>query len=253
MFAISQSGETIDSLAAVREFRRKGHKTLGIVNVVGSTIAREVDGGTYMHAGPEIGVAATKTFTSQLTILTLLAVLMGRMRHLAATRGTEILKELEQVPAKMERILQQSAAIAAIAKKYCEANSFLFLARQYNFPIALEGALKLKEISYIHAEGYPAAEMKHGPIALVDPRTPSVFICTKNAVYDKVMANIEEVKARKGPVIAVATRRRRRDSQESRRRDLHSRHDRLSPTAVDSRSAAIAGVPHRHPARLRRG
>ncbi|MGD0650387.1 MAG: glutamine--fructose-6-phosphate transaminase (isomerizing) [Verrucomicrobiia bacterium] len=205
VFAISQSGETIDSLAAVREFRRKGHKTLGIVNVVGSTIAREVDGGTYMHAGPEIGVAATKTFTSQLTILTLLAVLMGRMRHLAATRGTEILKELEQIPGKMERILQQSAAIAAIAKKYCEANSFLFLARQYNFPIALEGALKLKEISYIHAEGYPAAEMKHGPIALVDPRTPSVFICTKNAVYDKVMANIEEVKARKGPVIAVAS------------------------------------------------
>jgi len=205
VFAISQSGETIDTLAAVREFRRKGHKTLGIANVVGSTIAREVDGGTYMHAGPEIGVAATKTFTSQLTILTLLAVLMGRMRHLAATRGTEILKELEQIPGKMERILQQSAAIAAIAKKYCEANSFLFLARQYNFPIALEGALKLKEISYIHAEGYPAAEMKHGPIALVDPRTPSVFICTKNAVYDKVMANIEEVKARKGPVIAVAT------------------------------------------------
>jgi glucosamine--fructose-6-phosphate aminotransferase (isomerizing) len=204
-FAISQSGETIDTLAAVREFRRKGHKTLGIVNVVGSTIAREVDGGTYLHAGPEIGVAATKTFTSQLTILTLLAVLMGRMRHLAATRGTEILKELEQIPARMERILQQSDALAAVAKKYCESNSFLFLARQCNFPIALEGALKLKEISYIHAEGYPAAEMKHGPIALVDPRTPSVFICLKNAVYDKVMANIEEVKARKGPVIAVAT------------------------------------------------
>jgi glucosamine--fructose-6-phosphate aminotransferase (isomerizing) len=205
VFAISQSGETIDTLAAVRESRRKGHKTLGIVNVVGSTIAREVDGGTYMHAGPEIGVAATKTFTSQVTILTLLALLMGRMRHLAGTRGGEILKELEQIPAKMERILKQSDAIAAIAKRYCEANSFLFLARQYNFPIALEGALKLKEISYIHAEGYPAAEMKHGPIALIDQRTPSVFICTQNGVYDKVMANIEEVKARKGPVIAVAT------------------------------------------------
>jgi glucosamine--fructose-6-phosphate aminotransferase (isomerizing) len=205
VFAISQSGETIDTLAAVRECRRKGHKTLGIVNVVGSTIAREVDGGTYMHAGPEIGVAATKTFTSQVTILTLLAVLMGRMRHLAATRGGEILKELEQIPGKMERIIQQSDALAKVAKKYCEANSFLFLGRQYNFPVALEGALKLKEISYIHAEGYPAAEMKHGPIALIDPRTPSVFICPQNGVYDKVMSNIQEVKARKGPVIAVAT------------------------------------------------
>jgi glucosamine--fructose-6-phosphate aminotransferase (isomerizing) len=205
VFAISQSGETIDTLAAVRESRRKGHKTLGIVNVVGSTIAREVDGGTYMHAGPEIGVAATKTFTSQVTITTLLAVLMGRMRHLASTRGAEIMRGLEEIPAKMERALKQSDAIAAIAKKYCDANSFLFLARQVNFPVALEGALKLKEISYIHAEGYPAAEMKHGPIALVDPRTPSVFLCPKNAVYDKVMANIEEVKARKGPVIVVAT------------------------------------------------
>jgi glucosamine--fructose-6-phosphate aminotransferase (isomerizing) len=205
VFAISQSGETIDTLGAVRESKRRGHRTLGVVNVVGSTIAREVDGGTYMHAGLEIGVAATKTFTSQTTIMTLLAVLMGRMRHLAATRGTEILKELEQIPAKMERILKQNDAIAAIAKKYCEANSFLFLARQYNYPVALEGALKLKEISYIHAEGYPAAEMKHGPIALVEPRTPSVFICPKNAVYEKVMSNIEEVKARKGPVIVVAT------------------------------------------------
>jgi glucosamine--fructose-6-phosphate aminotransferase (isomerizing) len=205
VFAISQSGETIDTLAAVRECRRKGHKTLGIVNVVGSTIAREVDGGTYMHAGPEIGVAATKTFVSQVTIMTLLALLMGRMRHLASTRGSEILKELELIPGKIERVLQQADAIATIAKKYCEANSFLFLARQYNFPIALEGALKLKEISYIHAEGYPAAEMKHGPIALVDPRTPSVFIAPRNSVYDKTMANIEEVKARKGPVIVVAT------------------------------------------------
>jgi glucosamine--fructose-6-phosphate aminotransferase (isomerizing) len=205
VFAVSQSGETIDTLAAVRESRRKGHKTLGIVNVVGSTIAREVDGGTYMHAGPEIGVAATKTFTSQVTILTLLAVLMGRMRHLASTRGAEILRGLEEIPSKMERVLQQSDAIAAIAKKYCESNNFLFLARQINFPVALEGALKLKEISYIHAEGYPAAEMKHGPIALIDPRTPSVFICPQDSVYEKVMSNIEEVKARKGPVIVVAT------------------------------------------------
>ncbi len=205
VFAISQSGETIDTLAAIRECRRKGHKTLGIANVVGSTIAREVDGGTYMHAGPEIGVAATKTFVSQVTIMTLLAVLMGRMRHLASTRGEEILRELETIPGKIERILKQNDAIAAVAKKYCEANNFLFLARQYNFPIALEGALKLKEISYIHAEGYPAAEMKHGPIALIEPRTPSVFIAPKNSVFDKTMANIEEVKARKGPVIVVAT------------------------------------------------
>jgi glucosamine--fructose-6-phosphate aminotransferase (isomerizing) len=205
VFAISQSGETIDTLAAVRESRRRGHRTLGIVNVVGSTVAREVDGGTYMHAGPEIGVAASKTFTSQVTIMVLLSVLMGRMRHLAATRGAEILRELEQIPAKMERILQQSDAIAAIAKKYCEARDILYLGRQYNYPVALEGALKLKEISYIHAEGYPAAEMKHGPIALIEPHTPSVFICQKNGVYDKVMANIEEVKARKGPVIAVGT------------------------------------------------
>ncbi|MCG3149866.1 MAG: Glutamine--fructose-6-phosphate aminotransferase [isomerizing] [Verrucomicrobiae bacterium] len=205
VFAISQSGETIDTLAAVRECRRKGHKTLGIVNSVGSTIAREVDGGTYMHAGPEIGVAATKTFLSQITILTLLAVLMGRMRHLASTRGAEILKELETIPGKIERILQQTDAIQKVAQKYCDAKSFLFLARQFNFPIALEGALKLKEISYIHAEGYPAAEMKHGPIALVDPHTPSVFIAPRNSVSDKTMANIEEVKARKGPVIVVAT------------------------------------------------
>ena len=205
VFAISQSGETIDTLSAIRECRRKGHKTLGIVNVVGSTIAREVDGGTYMHAGPEIGVAATKTFCSQVTIITLLAVLLGRMRHMASTRGIEILKELEAIPIKIDRILKQSDTIAGIAKRYCEANNFLFLARQYNFPIALEGALKLKEISYIHAEGYPAAEMKHGPIALVEPRTPSVFIAPRNSVYDKTMANIEEVKARKGPVIVVAT------------------------------------------------
>jgi glucosamine--fructose-6-phosphate aminotransferase (isomerizing) len=205
VFAVSQSGETIDTLAAVRESKRKGHKTLAIVNVVGSTIAREVDGGIYMHAGPEIGVAATKTFTSQLAIMTLLAVLLGRMRHLAATRGAEILRELERLPDKLQSILAQTEAIAALGRKYADARSFLFLARQLNFPVALEGALKLKEISYIHAEGYPAAEMKHGPIALVEPGTPSVFICPRNSVYEKTLANIEEVKARRGPVIAIAT------------------------------------------------
>ncbi len=205
VFAISQSGETIDTLAAIRESRRRGHKALGIINVVGSTIAREVDGGIYMHAGPEIGVAATKTFTSQVAILTLLAVLLGRMRHLASTRGAEILCELENIPAKIELILAQNDRVATIAKKYCRADSFLFLGRQNQFPIALEGALKLKEISYVHAEGYPAAEMKHGPIALVDSSTPSVFLCPQNAVYDKTMSNLEEVKARKGPIVAIAT------------------------------------------------
>ncbi|MCX7887731.1 MAG: glutamine--fructose-6-phosphate transaminase (isomerizing) [Verrucomicrobiae bacterium] len=205
VFAVSQSGETIDTLAAVRESKRRGHRTLGIINVVGSTIAREVDGGIYMHAGPEIGVAATKTFTSQITILVLLAVLMGRMRHLAATRGAEILRELQAIPHKLQRVLAQTDTIRAIAQKYCHARSALFLARQYNYPIALEGALKLKEISYIHAEAHPAAEMKHGPIALIDPDTPSIFICPTDSVRDKVMANIEEVRARRGPVIAIAT------------------------------------------------
>ena len=205
VFAISQSGETIDTLAAIRESKRRGHRTLGIVNVVGSTIAREVDGGIYMHAGPEIGVAASKTFVSQLSILALLSVLMGRMRHLSATRGAEILRELESIPQKIERILALNDQIAAVAKKYCHVENALFLGRQYNYPIALEGALKLKEISYIHAEAHPAAEMKHGPIALVTRDTPSVFLCPRDSVYEKAMANLEEVRARHGPVIAIAT------------------------------------------------
>ncbi len=205
VFAVSQSGETIDTLAAVRESKRRGHRTLAIINVVGSTIAREVDGGTYMHAGPEIGVAATKTFISQLSIMVLLAVLMGRMRHLAHTHGAELLRELERIPEKIEHILKRNDDIAAIARKYCQARALLYLGRQYQYPVALEGALKLKEISYIHAEGYPAAEMKHGPIALIDAQMPSVVLCPKNSVYEKTMANIEEVKARKGPVIAIAT------------------------------------------------
>jgi glucosamine--fructose-6-phosphate aminotransferase (isomerizing) len=204
-FVVSQSGETADSLAALRESKRKGNKTLAIVNVVGSTIAREADGGIYMHAGPEIGVAATKTFTSQVTILTLLALFFGRLRHLSATNGQEIIRELEKIPGKIEKILKDDTRIAQVAEKYATFDDFLFLGRQFNFPIALEGALKLKEISYIHAEGYPSAEMKHGPIALISPQTPSVVICPKCAVYDKVLSNIEEVKARHGPVIAVAT------------------------------------------------
>ena len=205
VFVISQSGETADTLAALRESQRKGHKTLAIVNAVGSTIAREADGGVYMHAGPEVGVAATKSFVSQLTVLALLALHMGRLRHLSAARGMEIIRELEAIPDKIQQVLKQNDHIRRIAEKYQRANDFLFLGRQFNYPIALEGALKLKEISYIHAEGYPSAEMKHGPIALISPEVPSVFICPRDAVYEKTFSNIEEIKARKGPIIAVAT------------------------------------------------
>ena len=205
VFVISQSGETADTLAALRESQRKGHKTLAIVNAVGSTIAREADGGVYMHAGPEVGVAATKSFVSQLTVLALLALHMGRLRHLSAARGMEIIRELEAIPDKIQQVLKQNDHIRRIAGKYQRANDFLFLGRQFNYPIALEGALKLKEISYIHAEGYPSAEMKHGPIALISPEVPSVFVCPQDAVYEKTFSNIEEIKARKGPIIAVAT------------------------------------------------
>jgi len=205
VLTITQSGETADTLASLREARRRGHKVLSICNVVGSTIARESDGGIYLHAGPEIGVASTKAFTSQVSVLTLLAVLMGRMRTLSHTHATTILKALEAVPAQVEKILQHNNAIKKIALKYANAEDFLFLGRGYCYPVALEGALKLKEISYIHAEGYPAAEMKHGPIALIDEKTPSVFLCPKDSLYDKTFSNIEEIKARKGPVIALAT------------------------------------------------
>jgi len=205
VFVISQSGETADTLAALRESRRKGHRTLGICNNVASTIARESDGGVYMHAGPEIGVAATKSFTSQLTIMVLLALLMGRIRYLSYAEGLEILRELEALPGKVAKILESEAHIAAIARKYARSQNFLFMGRQANYPIALEAALKLKEISYIAASGYPSAELKHGVIALVNEETPSVFITPRDAVYEKNLSNIEEVKARKGPVIAIGT------------------------------------------------
>src|SRR5713226_3550398 len=205
VLAITQSGETADTLAAVRESKRKGHPTLALCNVVGSTIAREADGGVYLHAGPEIGVASTKAFTNQLAVLTMLALYLGRMRHLSSIQGTRILNELRAIPDMVRRTLACHDAVRRIAERYFTANNVLYLGRQYLYPVALEGALKLKEISYIHAEGYPAAEMKHGPIALVDSDTPSVFLCPKGGVYDKVMANIEEVKARRGPVIAIAT------------------------------------------------
>ena len=203
VFAITQSGETADTLAALREMKRKGYATLGICNVVGSTIAQESDGGIYLRAGPEIGVASTKAFTSQCTVLAMLALYFGRLRHLSFSAGMRIIKELQELPDKVRQALQCHERVKRIAEKYADCNNFLYLGRQFNFPTALEGALKLKEISYIHAEGYPAAEMKHGPIALVDADTPSVFLMPHGLTYDKVMSNVEEIKARGGPVIAV--------------------------------------------------
>ena len=207
VFAITQSGETADTLGALRESRRKGYRTLGICNNVASTIARESDGGVYMHAGPEIGVAATKSFTSQVTILTLIGFLLGRMRHLSTAEGSRIIHALEAVPQQIEEILALSDEIKAIAKKYVDASGMLFFGRQANFPVALEGALKLKEITYLFAEGHPSAELKHGIIALVRPELPSLFIAPDDAVFSKNLNNIEQVKARKGPIIAVTTPR----------------------------------------------
>ncbi|MDB5386635.1 MAG: glucosamine/fructose-6-phosphate aminotransferase, isomerizing [Planctomycetaceae bacterium] len=204
VFAITQSGETADTLAALRECQRKGHPTLAICNVVGSTIAREADGGIYLHAGPEVGVASTKAFTSQVTVLTLLALHLGRLRHMSHPAGKRIINNLQAMPEMVRQALKCHDAVKDIAKKYQGISDCLYMGRQFNFPVALEGALKLKEISYIHAEGYPAAEMKHGPIALIDEHTPSIFIVPKGAMYHKVMSNLEEVKARRGPIIAVA-------------------------------------------------
>ena len=205
VLVITQSGETADTLASLREARRRGHKVLSICNVVGSTIAREADGGIYLHAGPEIGVASTKAFTSQVTVLTLLALLMGRIRMLALNRGLELIRALEALPEQMEKILAQNELIKSIALRYAAAEDFFFLGRLYNFPVALEGALKLKEISYIHAEGYPAAEMKHGPIAMIDEKTPTVIVIPSGVLYEKTFSNPAEIKARNGPVIALAT------------------------------------------------
>jgi glucosamine--fructose-6-phosphate aminotransferase (isomerizing) len=203
LFAITQSGETADTLAALREMKRKGHSTLAICNTVGSTIAQEADGGIYLHAGPEIGVASTKAFTSQVVTLAMLALHLGRLRHLSFGAGQRIIDQLRRLPEHVAQALDCHEQVKRIAEKYHDCRNFLYLGRNYNFPTALEGALKLKEISYLHAEGYPAAEMKHGPIALVDEHTPSVFLMPQGFVYDKVMSNLEEIKARGGPVIAV--------------------------------------------------
>ncbi len=204
-FVISQSGETADTLAALRESQRKGHRTLGICNNVASTIARESDGGVYMHAGPEIGVAATKSFTSQVTILTLLSLLMGRIRNLSSSDGLRIIEELESLPEKVARVLEMNPHLPEVAKKYANSHGMLFMGRQFQYPVALEAALKLKEISYMFCSGYPSAELKHGVIALVNPDTPSVFIAPDDALFEKNASNIQEVRARKGPVIGVGT------------------------------------------------
>jgi glucosamine--fructose-6-phosphate aminotransferase (isomerizing) len=205
VLVISQSGETIDTLAAMREAQRKGARALGVVNVVGSTIARESDGGVYIHAGPEIGVASTKAFTSQVAVLALLTLTLGRQRALSREAGIEMARELDRIPGKIDEILQRSDAVRVIAQKYAQRNNFIYLGRGTNFPVALEGALKLKEISYIHAEGYPAAEMKHGPIALIDENMPVVFLCPRDSAYEKVVNNMMEVRARRGRIIAIAT------------------------------------------------
>ena len=203
-FAVSQSGETADTLYAMKELQRKGARVEGICNVVGSTIARESDGGVYIHSGPEIAVASTKAFTSQITVFYLFTLLMARMRDLSADAGQDFIRDLEGVPEKVSAILQKSAEIREIAERYSGCSDFLFLGRGINYPVAMEGALKLKEISYIHAEGYSAAEIKHGPIALINPQTPSVFLVPDDRLREKVINNIKEVKARKGPVIAMA-------------------------------------------------
>jgi glutamine---fructose-6-phosphate transaminase (isomerizing) len=203
--AISQSGETADTLAALREAKEKGALALGVVNVVGSTIARETDAGVYLHAGPEIGVASTKAFTCQCTVLAMLSLFIGRRKFMSQEQCQQMIDGLCSIPDQVTRVLEQSELVKEIANKFCDRENWLFLGRGYHYPVALEGALKLKEISYIHAEGMPAAEMKHGPIALINEGMPVVFIATKGIQYDKVISNIEEVRARGGKIIAVAT------------------------------------------------
>ena len=233
---MSQSGETADTLAAMREAKRRGAKTLGIVNVVGSTIAREDDGGIYIHAGPEIGVASTKAFTSQVVALALLAIKLARKRNLSMLHGREIAEALLALPAKIQQILDRAPEIEALAEEFRGASNFLYLGRGFNFPTALEGALKLKEISYIHAEGYPAAEMKHGPIALIDELMPVVFIAPHDAVFEKVVSNVQEVKARMGRVLAITSR------EEPQLAGLLDYEFRI-PETIDMLTPVLASVP----------
>jgi glucosamine--fructose-6-phosphate aminotransferase (isomerizing) len=233
---VSQSGETADTLAAMREAKARGARTYGIVNVVGSTIARESDGGIYVHAGPEIGVASTKAFTSQVIALLLFTLKLGRLRNLSVVQGREIIQSMLELPAKIQEILDRAPEIEKIANEFKDASNFLYLGRGYSFPTALEGALKLKEISYIHAEGYPAAEMKHGPIALIDEKMPVVFIAPHDSVFDKLVSNVQEVKARGGRVIAITSR----DEEV-----LHGKVDyefRI-PETIDMLTPVLASVP----------
>jgi glucosamine--fructose-6-phosphate aminotransferase (isomerizing) len=202
---ISQSGETADSLAALKEVKKRKALSLGIVNVVGSSIARETDAGVYNHAGPEIGVASTKAFTSQVVVLALVALFLGRQRNLSLADGKTIAKEISKLPELINNTLKDISAIELLAKKYNSASNFLFIGRKYSYPVAMEGALKLKEISYIHSEGYSAGEMKHGPIALIEENFPTIAICPQDSVYEKTVSNIQEIKARNGKVIAITT------------------------------------------------
>ncbi|MBW7934440.1 MAG: glutamine--fructose-6-phosphate transaminase (isomerizing), partial [Gemmatimonadaceae bacterium] len=233
---ISQSGETADTLAAMREAKRRGARTLGFVNVVGSTIAREDDGGVYLHAGPEIGVASTKAFTSQVVALALFALKLARKRGLSVTRGMEIARALQALPDHIRAVLARAEQVEQIAEEFKRAPNFLYLGRGVNFPVALEGALKLKEISYIHAEGYPAAEMKHGPIALIDEMMPVVFVAPHDAVFDKVLSNIQEVRARRGKIIAITSR------DESALKGLVDYEFRI-PETVDLLMPVLASIP----------
>ena len=205
IFVLSQSGETADTLGALREAKRRGHPSLAICNVVGSTIAREADGGIYLHAGPEVGVASTKAFSAQVMVLTMLALHLGRLRHLSYADGLAVVEAIERVPGAIDAALEAEPVIIQAAERVAQARSVLFLGRDLHYPVALEGALKLKEISYIHAEGYPTAEMKHGPIALIDPETPSVFVAPQGPLHAKTLSNIEEVRARRGPILSVGT------------------------------------------------
>ncbi len=234
--AISQSGETADTLAALREAKEKGALSLGIVNVVGSTIAREVDGGIYLHAGPEIGVASTKAFTCQCVVLTMLALYLGRRRFMSPQQHQEILDALCAIPEQMQKVLEQSELVRQITEAHCDRENWLFLGRGYHYPVALEGALKIKEISYIHAEGMPAAEMKHGPIALINDGMPVVFVATQGYQYEKVISNIEEVRARGGKVIVIAT-----EGDENIRR--YSEHVIYVPDTMESLQPLLTVLP----------
>jgi glucosamine--fructose-6-phosphate aminotransferase (isomerizing) len=233
---ISQSGETADTLAAMREAQRRGARTLGIVNVVGSTIARDAGAGIYLHAGPEIGVASTKAFTSQVVALAMFTLKLARLRSLSSLRGSEIILALQALPAQVAAILERAPEIEELAEEFKRAQNFLYLGRGYNFPTALEGALKLKEISYIHAEGYPAAEMKHGPIALIDEMMPVVFIAPHDSVFDKVVSNVQEVKARRGTVIAITSR-----DEPSLKGKLN--YEFRIPETIDMLTPVLASVP----------